>query len=321
MYFKEMKSILYSDTLIPDIFISEYLPSLSCEAVKIYIYCLHLSKHNKKNTIADISKKLDLEYDVVSNAISHMENLGILERTEKNIILIDLKEKEINRIYRLKETSSPEEAIFSSDRNKRRAEIISAINKNFFQGLMSPSWYTNIDAWFDKYKFDEDVMYALFQHCYDHKGLSPAYITKVGDNWYSKNIINGLDLDKYFIQYQKVKDIRLKISRKLKLNRFLTEYEELFVENWVLDYKYGFDIIEFALRKTTSKTNPNFNYINSIIKDWFENGLVTKDEIIKYDSQRRASFAGQSRAAGRANFEQREYSEGGFDDFFSNVEK
>ena len=78
---------------------------------------------------------------------------------------------------------------------------------------MSPSWYTNIDAWFDKYKFEEDVMYALFQHCYDYKGLSPNYIEKVADSWHSKNIINNFDLDAYFIQYQKVKDIRSKVVK------------------------------------------------------------------------------------------------------------
>jgi len=43
---------------------------------------------------------------------------------------------------------------------------------------MSPSWYTDIDAWFDRYKFDEDVMLALFQYCFDHKGLIKPYIEK-----------------------------------------------------------------------------------------------------------------------------------------------
>ena len=43
---------------------------------------------------------------------------------------------------------------------------------------MSPSWYTDIDAWFDKYGFEEDVMYALFKHCYDYRGLSRQYITR-----------------------------------------------------------------------------------------------------------------------------------------------
>ena len=135
-----------------------------------------------------------------------------MERKDNTLKIVDLKEKEINKIYRRKTTSTPEEAILSSERSTKRRETIKAINDNFFQGVMSPSWYTTIDAWFDKYKFEEDVMYALFQHCYDYKGLSPSYIEKVADNWHSKNIVNSFDLDSYFIQYQKIKDIKQKIG-------------------------------------------------------------------------------------------------------------
>jgi len=44
MIFEACKSILYSDTLVPDIFITEYMPSMSSDYVKVYLYCLFLSK-------------------------------------------------------------------------------------------------------------------------------------------------------------------------------------------------------------------------------------------------------------------------------------
>jgi len=325
MYFQEYKSILYSDTLIPDIFIGEYLPSMPCEQVKVYLYCLFLSKYNRKATTEDLSKKLGMDYDTVSNAISALMNLGIIIRKDNSIRIVDLKEKEINKIYRLKSTSTPEEAVLSSERNNRRREIIAAINNNFFQGLMSPSWYTNIDAWFDKYKFEEDVMYALFQHCYDHKGLSPNYIEKVADNWHSKNIMNNFDLDTYFIQYQRVKDIRQKVVKKLKLNRFLTEYEEEYVEKWVEDFGFSFEIIDMALKKTTSKTNPNFNYINAILKDWADKNLKSREDVIEYEKSNRQAYSKkkglESTVPQHGNFEQRNYGAEYYDKFFDNIDK
>ncbi|NSW92915.1 MAG: DnaD domain protein [Firmicutes bacterium] len=325
MYFQEYKSILYSDTLVPDIFISEYLPSMPGEQVKVYLYCLFLSKYNKKATTEDLSKKLGMDYDSVSNAISALVNLGVMSRKDNTINILDLKEKEINKIYRLKSTSTPEEAILSSERNAKRRKIIAAINNNFFQGLMSPSWYTNIDAWFDKYKFEEDVMYALFQHCYDYKGLSPSYIEKVADNWHSKNIINSFDLDTYFIQYQKVKDIKQKIVKKLKLNRFLTEYEEEYVEKWVENFGFNFEIIDLALKKTTSKTNPNFNYVHAILKDWAEKGFKSREEILEYEKSKKRSYNKKqdqdSAVPQHSNFEQRKYDEEYYDKFFDNIEK
>jgi len=37
MFFESCKSILYSDTLVPDIFITEYMPLLSSDSVKVLL--------------------------------------------------------------------------------------------------------------------------------------------------------------------------------------------------------------------------------------------------------------------------------------------
>ncbi|MCX8128901.1 MAG: DnaD domain protein [Clostridia bacterium] len=323
MYFESYKSILYSDTLIPDIFITEYMPSMDCEHVKVYMYCLFLSKHNKNASTEELSKKLEIDIQKVKEALIFLESIGVIIRKDDNIIMVDLKEKEIRKMYRLKTTSSPEEAILSAERNKKRNRIITAINNSFFQGVMSPSWYTDIDAWFDKYKFEEDVMYALFQHCYDHKGLAKNYIIKVADNWYNKNIRNSFDLDKYFMEYQKIRDIRTTIVKKLKLTRNLTEYEEEYVEKWIVDYKYSFDIIDLSLKKTTAKTNPNFKYIHTILTDWYNKGLRSREEIIAYEkSKKQTSQKPQAKSPAipqHENFEQRRHDEDYYNNFFSNV--
>lgn len=325
MLFESYKSILFSDTLVPDIFLSEYMPSMDGDCVKVYMHCLFLSKYNKPISAEELSKKLGIDVDKIKNSFTYLESVGVLSWQEDNIVLTDLKEKEVNKVYRLKTTSTPEEAAFSTDRNKRRNEIIYAINNNFFQGIMPPSWYTDIDAWFDRYKFDEDVMFSLFQHCYDHRGLSKNYIIKVADSWHSKNITNSFDLDNYSIEYQKFKDIRLKIIKKLKLNRNLTEYESEYVDKWVMDYKYDFDIIDLALKKTTAKTNPNIKYVDAIISDWFQNALKTKEEIIAYEkNKKQTSIKRQNKNNAipqKGNFEQRKYDDEYYDNLYENMHK
>lgn len=323
MFFESYKAILYSDTLVPDIFINEYMPSMDGDCVRIYIHCLFLSKYNKYATMKELSKKLDIDINKVKDSLIYLESIGIISKKENSnsIVINDLKEKEIKKMYRLKTTSTPEEAVLSSERNKKRNSIITAINNKFFQGVMPPSWYTDIDAWFDKYNFEEDVMFALFQYCYEYSGLSKNYITKVADGWYSRNIRNSFDLDNYSIQYQKFKDVRGKIVKKLRLSRNLTEYESQYVEKWLETYKYDFEIIELALKKTSKKANPSFEYLNSIIKDWYENGLGTKDEIIAYDNSRSRNIK-QSKVSEipqHNNFTQREYDKDYFDSLYEEI--
>ena len=324
MQYESFNSMLYSDTLVPDIFLTEYMPSMDAGCIKIYMYCLFLSKHGKQASSEELSKKLEIDSDRVKEALLYLETVGVIQRTDKSIKMVDLKEKEINKIYRLKSTSTPEEAAQSSERNKKRNRIISAINNAFFQGVMSPSWYTDIDAWFDKYKFEEDVMYALFQHCYDHKGLSKQYIAKVADNWHNKTIRNSFDLDTYFIEYQKLKEIKLKIVKKLKRIGPLTEYEEGYIEKWVLVFNYSFEIIDLALKKTTGISNPNFEFVNKILTDWNENKLTTREEIITYEKARKQKTVAskerlQTEPPQYSNFKQRKYDKEHFNKFYEEV--
>jgi DnaD/phage-associated family protein len=88
-----------------------------------------------------------------------------------------------------------------------------------------------------------------------------------------------LFLDKYYLEYEKLAQIKKDISKKLGLIRKLSQYEEAYIEKWVVDFKYSLEIIEIALKKTTSKTNPSFDYIDKILSDWYERKLNTSDEI------------------------------------------
>jgi len=326
MVFNSNFSMLYSDTLVPDVFITEYLPSLEGDFVKVYIYCLFLGSRNKTASAEDIAKKLELSRERVEAAFIRLEELGILKREKDGIVLNDLKEMEIKRLYRPKTTSTADEAARSMERNKRRNEVIASINNAFFQGTMSPSWYTDIDAWFDKYQFDEDVMFALFKHCYDYKGLSRAYIAKVAESWHSKNIRTSFDLDRYFMEVQNLKEIKGKVMKKLRKQGYLTEYEEAYLERWVNEYGYGFDIIEQALKRTTSAVTPSFEYINAILTDWHKKGYKTKDEIIAAEGawKSKPSGAGKGRQKTgdipqKGNFEQRKYDDEYFESLYNDV--
>lgn len=321
MYFESFKSILYSDTLVPDIFIAEYLPSMDGDCVRIYLTCMMLAKYDKIADETELSKKLGVAPKKVKESLLYLESVGIITRKDDKIIFCDLKEKEINKIYRMKTTSTPEEAALSSERNKKRNSIITAINNTFFQGVMPPAWYVDIDTWFDRYGFEEDVMYALFRHCYTYKALSRNYIVKVAENWKSKGIQNSFELDKYDLEYQKFKDIKGKISRKLRRRAPFTEYEEEYIEKWVTDYKYDFDIIENALKKTVAKPTAAIKYIDAIISDWYKNGLKTLEEIASYEeSNRRTSKKTvEKQAPQTGNFDQRKYDDEFYENLYDNV--
>ncbi|MDD5602688.1 MAG: DnaD domain protein [Eubacteriales bacterium] len=278
MRLEAYKSILYSDTLVPDVFISEYLPSMEGDFAKVYLHCLFLSKYGKRINAEEIAKKLEIDPVRVKECFEYLERAEIAERKDSTIILADLKEKQIKKMFRLRETSDPEQAVKAGELHRKRSQIITSINNKFFSGLMPPSLYTDIDAWFDRYNFDEEVMFMLFAYCSKNNALSRNYIQKVAEAWQSHNVKTVFELEAYFAEYQKFKDIRGKIVKKLKLSRNLTEYEENILEKWLAKYKYDFAMIETAMKKTVAKTNPSFRYIDRILSEWHEKGIRTTEE-------------------------------------------
>jgi len=274
-------SFLFSTTDLPDIFFSEYLSQSSGDQIKVYLYILFLSKYGKEIRLNDLSKKLNLPLKVIQDSIKYWEDTGIITKKNTGYIINSIQEIELHKLYSPKTALSPEDLLKNS-KNKYRANAVENINNVFFQGVMSPSWYSDIDLWFKKYNFDEEVMIALFQYCYDRSALHHNYIETVASAWAQNNIKTFTDLDKYYEKQEKILTIAKAISKKLGFSRQLSQYEQAYVEKWLVDYGYSLDIIEIALKKTTAKANPNFDYIDRLLSDWYEHKLKSAEEIQKY---------------------------------------
>lgn len=278
------KNLLFSETNLPDVFFTEYLTQASGDYIKVYLYIVFLSKYNKDVKINDLSKSLNLPFNVIQEALTYWEDAEAIIKKNNGYIVVNLQEKELNKLYSPRLTSTPDVAL-SNAKNQYRAKAIEEINNSCFQGMMSPSWYNDIDLWFSKYGFDENVMIALFRYCLERSALHRNYIQAVAESWHQNNIQNFTDLDNYYAKQEKLSLIKKQISKKLGFSRPLTQYESAYIEKWVVDYSYPMDIIEIALKKTTSKANPNFDYLDKIISSWHERGLKTIADVTNFLSQ------------------------------------
>lgn len=307
---KQNNSLLFSTTIIPDAFFTEYFTQASGSAIKVYLYLYFLAKYGKDIKINDLAKSLNLPLKDIQDSIKYWESIGLLIRKNSGYEFANMQELELYKLYNPKITQSPEK-ILSTERNQYRAKAIENINNEFFQGVMSPSWYGDIDLWFSKYSFDEEVMIALFRYCFNRSALHRNYIQAVAEAWSKNNIKTYSDLDKYYEKQEALAKIEKSISKKLGLNRQLSQYEEAYIEKWVNDFGYNMNIIEIALKKTTSKVNPSFDYIDKIITDWHDRNLKTPDSINKFlqdMKQKNKSIKEIEKKSGYTNYDQRSYS-------------
>ena len=203
------------------------------------------------------------------------------------------------------------EKVEQTAKNKSKAKAIEHINNMYFQGIMGPSWYNDIDLWFRKYNFDEQVMIALFDYCYKRSALHRNYVQTVAEAWSANKVKTWNDLDKYYEKQEGLNKIKKSIAKKLGKYNGLTQYEEAYIENWVLNFGYDMDIIELALKRTTFKQNPTFEYINNIITNWHDRNLKTPAEITAFLEQRKKQEKNTKdlkSQVSKTNYEQRNYS-------------
>ncbi len=306
---KNKKKILFNTTEVPDIYFSEYLTGMPGDYVKLYLYIVFLSKYNNDVKIGDLSKSLSLPVNVISEGMKYLEENKLILRKPQGFVIIDLQEATLNELYKPNIKTTPEK-IEQNARNIERLQLIQYINNTYFQGVMGPTWYSDIDIWLDKYEFDRDVLITLFDHCFKKGALHRNYVQVVAEAWYQNKIKNLGDLEAYYMEMDKLVKIKKEIAKKLGKRSGLTQYEEAYIEKWVNDFKYNMDVIEIALKRTTFKNSVSFEYLNNIITDWNDRNLRTPAQVTEFLEKRKQQTANEKelkQKVKKENFEQRQY--------------
>lgn len=329
MNFDAKYNPLFGTTPVSDLFFTDYLPALPPNCVKLYMYCVYLAQRGEHPAKEELASALEMTSAVVDESFIALEYAGLLVRMQDRIILQDINQKALEKTYRHR-TSAPVGDEFTEGRGviKKRVDVTKSISDRFFSGQMPPTWYTQIDLWFDSYKFEPEVMFLLFQHCAQNHALTKPYVGKVAENWGSHQIKTSEQLEQYLKEYDSYKSMRGLVVKKLRLNRNLYEYEESVVEKWFYTYRYSFDIIEIALKKSVSKANASLATFDMIITDWFKNGLREKDEILAYEESRKKKYLAEKKQTGTApssagpkqksNYESRKYDDAFLDSLYKN---
>ena len=239
----------------------------------------------------------------------NIEDQNVLIRKNTGFVFNNLQEIELNHLYKPRVALSAEQ-IQKSAESQKRAKTLEYINNKFFSGLMPTTWYPDIELWFKKYAFDDEVMIALFEYCFDKSALHRNYIQVVADAWSKNSIKTYNDLELYYEKQEKVNKVANMIIKKLNISRPLSHYEFNYVEKWIIDFSFSFDIIEIALKRTTSKVNPSFDYIDKLLTDWHDRKFTTPEQVQKFledMKQKNKDIKQLEKKTGYQKYDQRTY--------------
>ncbi len=315
MKIEEKYNPLFGFTQISDLFFTDYLPELDAVSTQLYILCLYLNKKGNEITREELAAGIKVTPAVIDEKLISLENAGLLVRFDNRLILQDINQKELERCYRSRTSGAiNDEFTIGRGVTQKRTEVIKSISDRFFGGNMPLSWWPDIQLLFDKYNFEPEVMFMLFQHCAQYNGLTKPYVRRVADDWGAKGIRSTEQLEKHLTEFDIYRTNKGKVIKKLGLTPPLDEYSEEILHRWFLIYKYDFETVEIALRNAAKKKNAGLRYFDAIVSDWYKKGLHNKADVMaemekkknaaKNDKGAVTSSGGTSQ---KKNYQERQY--------------
>lgn len=282
---KNKRKNIFANISVSEIFILKYMKDMPQEVVKLYMYLLYIEANQINIEIETISKEINISLKDVKASLDYLQEKGLIIMMEEGFYIVDLQEKEVMELYTPKITANKEMIEANQRKNNKREKIINDIESMYFAGNMKAEWYKKIILWFEKYNFSNEAMLGIFSHCFSDEVKPIAYVETVVKSMADKGVITINDLSKQIVNYDKKSKIIKFVKTELNLHKALTKPQERIVEKWIFDYNYDKEQIKLVIDKTINAQNVGFNYLDKIITEWYQQGLKTAEEILKYEKE------------------------------------
>lgn len=292
-YILQELQIDLGETPIENIFINDYMPLADGTYVKVYLMGYKYAKDKQSNFNNEtIAKNLKLPLYDVLNAWNYWEKEGIIIRHETDdefnyiVEFVNLKQLYVDNVYKYISKQNTEksnyvnnEELIFSNRGTENRKMMEEIEDMFGRPLKINE-KQKIVTWLNNYKMKPEIMAQAFSYCINNKKVKRlSYIETVVSAWHDEGV-NDIDS---MVEYLEKRNDRFsmysRISKALGFIRTLTEAEMKTIDKWIDEWQFSMEMILKCLDNSTKINNPNINYFDKILSEWFKNGFKTIEDL------------------------------------------
>lgn len=274
------------DTAVENVFINEYLTNAPGDHVKVYLLALMYAEAGTVMDNGTIARQLSLTLEDVLSAWSYWEGKGVVRRHYKDrqdalrfhVEFINLKEQ----IYghpgnsdKRNEIPSELAGIMDDKDLKNAYNKIEQVTGRLLGGKEPAA----ILSWVNDYGISLDLAIFAYEYCMKYRKNSRYnYVNAVVKEWASKNLHTLNQVEAYLLENDKRHNLYKRVLKALGFSRNATEEEKRIMDTWFDDMKHDINRVLEACKKTSGISNPNINYINSVLSAWSrEDGQMRHD--------------------------------------------
>lgn len=243
-------------TVLENEFIDHYMVKANGEYVKVYLLVLrHLGESSGMLSISEMADVLECTEKDVLRALKYWKKQGILDYSEAS-----------------GETASAPVASHGSvlhrpSRDDKEFKELLFVAERYLGKTLSSTDIDTITYFFDSLNMTADLIEYLIEYCVENGHKSMHYIRAVALSWDSQNIRTVEEAKSVTVQYHKNYYSVLKAYGIG--GRAPASSEIAYIRKWNEEYGFSLDIILEACTRTMSAIHqPNFEYTDSILKNW-----------------------------------------------------
>ncbi|HWQ80449.1 MAG TPA: DnaD domain protein [Anaerovoracaceae bacterium] len=276
-----IKDFYLRDTSVENIFINEYMTQAPGDFVKVYLFALMYADFDMHMANETIAKHLGMEDEDVLKAWTYWEKLGVVKKHYEKpgdkyryqVEFLNLKELAYGKKPRGRKPESgvPDrlKELMEDDAIKEMYGSIERATGRLFEGR-EPA---EILSWITDYNATPEMIVYAYSYCVRKKNHSnPKYVAAVVKEWANQGLKTVEQIEEYLEETDNRHYLYKRVLRALGFLRNATEEEKRIIDTWFDQMGFSIDRVLEACKKTTGISNPNINYINSVLKAWNNGG-------------------------------------------------
>lgn len=316
-------------TVLENEFIDRYMTKANGEYVKVYLLLLrHLHEPSGTLTISEIADKLDCTEKDVTRALNYWKKQGLLDyasvtdskksaaEDKSPVTGPELPAKANTPI--LSDTSvhpaaPAKKKTSSKNRKSKEFKQLIFVTEQYLGKLLSATETEALVYFYETLLMSAELIEYLIEYCVENGHKSMHYIQSVALSWHKQNIKTVAEAKASNAAYSK--NYYSVLNAFGIKGRSAAASEITYIRKWSEEYGFSLEIIIEACNRTMSAIHqPNFEYTDSILKNWLSKNVKTMQDIASLDAEyqkekdrRKKQPAKQTPARQFNNFDGRRY--------------
>lgn len=271
--------IINDKTVVDNVFINNFLPNAPDLCVKVYLMGLSKCANSiaPDNNLENFANVLNVSEDEVIKAFNYWQEQGVVQIINTSPIEVRFMplDSSLGNIKKYKIGKY-------TDFNIQVQEILS-------KRMLTPTEFSEYYNIIEKYHIEPEALIMIIKYCADLKGenVTYPYIITVAKNWEKEGVHTCEDVERKITELGVLDDKVMLILGALGSKRKVQLEDVQMLNNWLenLDFELN-TIIAVAKRCTLKKVKADMNYLDNLLKKYYEMRLNSIVEIEAYETQK-----------------------------------